>query len=172
MKRKLAVLFFLCAALACADSSQCIVVVVGFSGGGSTVVCLPATALALPPGPAGPVGPQGAAGAKGDQGPQGAQGTQGPAGPTGPQGPAGPGSTGQACTVPAGSSPTLMVKLPDGTCLPLVLVTPTATNVGPVCRLNPDATAWENQASCWAVDQHEDGTYTLYVGALDSRVRT
>lgn len=177
MKQALAVLFFLCAAF-CARAQQtplCVVMAVNVSGG-VALVCLPASSL--PPGPAGPTGPAGAPGAPGAAGPKGdagAQGPQGVPGPTGPQGPQGlqgaPGATGQPCTVPAGSSPTLMVKLPDGTCLPIMLVSPTATNIGPSCRLNPDAGFWEDQASCWAVDQQEDGTYTLYVGVLDSRQR-
>lgn len=83
-----------------------------------------------------------------------------------------PPSAGQSCTVPAGSNPILMIKLLDGTCLPIVLVAPTIINVGPSCKLNPDATAWEDQASCWGVDQQADGTSILYVGALDSRVRS
>lgn len=82
-----------------------------------------------PQGPAGPQGPQGipgvagvagATGATGQSGAQGPQGTPGPSGAQGVQGeigPAGPPITGQPCQ---DLSPTLLVKLPDGSCLPVV----------------------------------------------------
>lgn len=150
--KRLAILFLVSVALACAQTATCVVVAMSVSGS-VAFVCLPFSSL--PPGPAGPTGPQGQ---QGIQGPQGVPGATGPQGPTGPAG--GGSGTGQACTVSAGSAPTLMVKLPDGTCLPLVLITPTAVNVGPSCSIQGTL------ASCWGVDQHDDGTYTLYVGSL------
>jgi len=101
------------------------------------LACVAVTALQ---GPAGPTGPTGATGPAGVAGPTGATGqtgavgpvgATGPAGPTGPVGPAGsvgpqgPAITGQACVTTG--QPTLMVKLPSGTCLPIIVVTATTT---------------------------------------------
>lgn len=64
----------------------------------------------------------------------------GPAGATGPQGPA---ITGQPCAVAAGGAPTLMVKLADGSCLPIIVVSPvinTAADGSP--EPSGEKTAW------------------------------
>lgn len=111
--------------------------------------CLPVSTVVGPAGPQGPVGPagqegpvgpvgkrgdtglQGATGATGQQGPQGPQGVQGepglvgPAGftgATGPQGPVGPPGafTGGPCESADGSL-AMFVKLPDQTCLPVIV---------------------------------------------------
>lgn len=89
-----------------------------YQSGLTKLLCLPAGATQPQPGPA---GPRGATGPAGPVGPTGPQGPAGPAGPAGPQGPAGVGVTGQACTSPDGN-PLLMVKLSDGTCLPVIVV--------------------------------------------------
>lgn len=72
--------------------------------------CLPLTNL--------PVAAQGAAG------PQGPAGPAGPTGPQGATGPQGPAISGGPCTA---ATPTLLVQLPNGTCLPIVLAGATAT---------------------------------------------
>lgn len=82
-------------------------VIVAFSNGGG----IPATYACEKPSTIGLVGPAGP------------QGVPGPVGPTGPQGPAGTGTgiTGGPCTSASGQL-TFMVKLPDNTCLPVVIV--------------------------------------------------
>jgi hypothetical protein len=87
---------------------------VNFGITGSTFQVIPCP---IPPtGPPGPVGPQGI------------QGIPGPVGPTGPPGANGTGTgtlTGvQLSTLPANS---LAIALPDGTYLPVVVVTPATT---------------------------------------------
>lgn len=113
MKTAVLVIAFV-SALAAQTTPTCVFAFVG----PNNIKCVPMpTGPAGVPGPAGPTGPQGV---PGPAGPTGAPGAAGPAGPQGPQGPAGGGITGVPCASSDGSV-ALFVKLPDGTCLPLVV---------------------------------------------------
>ena len=91
----------------------------------NVIKCVPPSGLGIT-GTPGPAGPQGQ---KGDQGIQGIQGPPGPAG-----GGTGGGITGGPC-VSSDGSPGLFVKLPDQTCLPVV-VTGSISTTKPVADVN------------------------------------
>jgi hypothetical protein len=140
MKYKLATLFVLAAALACyaQQQAQSLTSICGVFGG--ALACVPVSVLPPPPpGAKGDKGDPGPAGAKGEKGDTGQQGVKGDKGDPGPQGPPGAAATGQACVVPAGGAPTLMVQLPDGTCLPIIVVAAPPTNTAQG-KPSPDTT--------------------------------
>lgn len=129
---KLLIAFFL--SMACYGQVKCVWVLTSLSP--PAMVCMLPGALGVtgpqgpagtigPPGAIGPPGTSGAPGAIGFTGPQGPQGAQGPAGAAGAQGPQGipgtPGTgvTGQPCPT---TGPTLVIKLADGSCLPVSVI--------------------------------------------------
>lgn len=100
-------------------------------GPGNHVTCTPPPiGQPGPVGPAGQAGQTGPAGAKGNDGQPGIPGTPGLQGPAGPPGPAGGGLQGGPCVSPTGD-PILVLRLPDGTCLPIDVITNVSQSAPP-----------------------------------------